>query len=179
MRRLYCFSIIPLLACLGISQSLAELARKEAERRKVLADAGIIAKVIEGNMLERNLAEGTVVLTEGAAKQAPPRPPASKSAGGVASYRSRLQTLDTQIRRTDEQLRLLRRRMVEDRWAPPKPGRVGRSSQSGSSQEELKWKVRELENKLRQLKDERLEVYERGRKAGFLPGELEGKGITP
>lgn len=179
MKRIDCLSIIPLLAVLGVCQSLAELARKEAERRKALTEAGIVAKVIEGNALERSPVEGRVVLTEGAARQAPLRQPASNSTGGAASYRSRLQTLDAQIRRTDEQLRLLRRRMIEDRWAPPRPGKVGKSSRSGSTQEELKWKIRDLENKLRQMRDERMEVYERGRKAGFLPGELEGKGITP
>jgi predicted RNase H-like nuclease (RuvC/YqgF family) len=179
MKRLCCFSIVPLLAFLGVCQSLTELARREAERRRALTEAGIVAKVIDGSLLERKLAQGTVVLTEGVARPSPPRVPASKSAGSVASYRSRLRSLDAQIRRADEQLRLLRKRMVEDRWAPPKPGRVGRNNQSGNTQEELKWKVRELEDRLRQLKDERLEVYDRGRRAGFLPGELEGKGLVP
>jgi len=35
----------------------------------------------------------------------------------------------------------------------------------------------ELEAKLKRLKQERLEAYETGRKAGYLPGELDGKGI--
>jgi len=39
--------------------------------------------------------------------------------------------------------------------------------------------ILELQSKLKRLRQERLDIYEAGKKAGFLPGELDGKGIIP
>ena len=48
-----------------------------------------------------------------------------------------------------------------------------------NSQSKLQAEIEELQIKLKRLQEERFEVYESGKKAGFLPGELEGKGIIP
>jgi hypothetical protein len=159
------------------SQSLAELARREAERRKALHDQGIAGKVIESHQVPANSSEGRLAVSDQTPAMSKSSP--AKSPGSVAAYRNRLQSLDGQIRRTEEQARLLQARLAEERWAPPKVGKVGKGQKNPSSLEDVKWKIRELESNLGRLRKERLEIYERGRKAGFLPGELEGKGITP
>jgi uncharacterized protein (UPF0335 family) len=43
----------------------------------------------------------------------------------------------------------------------------------------LREEIEDLELKLKRLQQERSEVYAEGKKAGFLPGELSGKGIIP
>jgi hypothetical protein len=43
----------------------------------------------------------------------------------------------------------------------------------------LQREIDELESKLKRIRRERQEIYEEGRKAGFLPGELDGRGLIP
>lgn len=99
--------------------------------------------------------------------------------GKPDAYRTRLQSLDRQIREDQEQLQLLEQRMAAERWAPPRAGRIARTRNYGSAYEDLHWKAEQLRARLSRLREERRKVYEEGRKAGFLPGELEGGRITP
>ena len=170
---------LPLMVRESGAQSLAELARKEAERRKALQDQGVTAKVIEQSKVPTDAGSGRVTLSSPPAVRSGAAPGKAESPAGLASYRSKLQNLGGEISKAEAQVRLIKARLAEERWAPPKAGRIGSRQNAGSSPEQLKWKVRELEARLQQLRDQRLEVYLRGRKAGFLPGELEGKGITP
>ena len=41
------------------------------------------------------------------------------------------------------------------------------------------WRIKDWEVKLKRLRQDRFETYDAGLKAGFLPGELDGKGIWP
>lgn len=163
------------------SQSLAELARKEAERRRALKEQGISGKVIESGDHALDGNSGRITTSDSTLSPSAPTSGAraGKNADRAGSYRTRLQGLDRRIRQDEEQLRLVKARMAAERWAPPKPGRITRSQTTGSSYEDLRWKALQLEARLKQLRAERREVYEQGRKAGFLPGELEGKRITP
>jgi hypothetical protein len=178
-------ALLSLLPGLGFgndgSQSLAELARKEAERRRALKEQGIWGKVIESGDLSLGGNSGWITTSDATSSPSAltSGSQAGKNAARAGSYRTRLQSLDRQIRQNEEQLRLLKARMAAERWAPPKVGRITRNQRTGSSFEDLRWKALQLEAKLKQLRTERLEVYEQGRKAGFLPGELEGKRITP
>ncbi|MBM3790979.1 MAG: hypothetical protein FJW35_11620 [Acidobacteria bacterium] len=164
----------------GAAQSLAEAARKEAERRKALQLQGITAKVITSQDLRLEESAGRLTVSEGTPHRSAPdaRPPAA-TPENLRRFQTELLRLDREIRESEEQLDLTRDRAERERWAPPAPGRVGRSRGSGPSYEQLRSKALELEKKLRRLRDERLEVYRRGRRAGFHPGELEGRGILP
>jgi len=170
---------IPVVNIAG-AQSLAEAARIEAERRKNLEQRGVEGKVIlwkaAGGQSKVPAADPSPAPNRRAAKR---QPATGKSRASAASFRSSLQKLDREIGRGEDQLKLLQKRIAAERWAPPKTGRITSSSQSGATLERLTWQLRELEVKLRRLRRERLETYDAGRKAGFLPGELDGKGIIP
>lgn len=161
------------------AQSLAEVARKEAERRRDVDRQGLAAKVIDGDPAQ--LAPNGNLSTSSPA----PRPRAGDDRAGPRSretprsYRTRIQKLDRDIRSGDDRIAALRERLRAERWAPPREGRLSRSSSAAASQERLQAQVRELESKLKQLKRERREVYDEGRRAGFQPGELDGKGHMP
>ncbi len=102
---------------------------------------------------------------------------ASREHKSVRSYRAALQKLDRAIRQTEERLESRQIRLRSLRWDLPKPGR-GRSD-SGNSQSRLQQEIEDLQRKLEPLRQERSEVYEDGKRAGFLPGELSGKGVIP
>lgn len=167
--------------CGAGAQSLADVARKEAERRKALAEQGIAGKVLAPQDLESQGSPGNVTVSSPG--QAPNAGRSDrgvpKSAGKPDAYRTRLQSLDRQIRAGEDQLRLLRQRVAAERWAPPRAGRLTGNQKAGSSYEELQYRAEQLAARLEQLRAERRRVYEEGRKAGFLPGELEGRRITP
>jgi hypothetical protein len=161
-----------------MAQSLAEAARKEAERRKNLDQNGIEAKVIEEDDLPQAALLANVSISS---PVLPSKPPSKESASKakVQPYRSALQRYDREIKQREEKLNSLRARLNAEKWALPKLGKMTRSSGSSSSQEKLKVQIQDLELKLVQLRRERLETYDAGRKAGFLPGELDGKGVMP
>jgi hypothetical protein len=185
MKRLpFACAIFILSCCLGgpafaRRQSLAEVARKEAERRRVLDQQGIEAKVITFDSAR----------VGSTAESGLPVPPAARASTGqsrarggrlsIQSLRSNLQKLDREIQYGKERLALLRARMDAERWQLPKAGRISRGGSSTSARERLASQIKELEVKLKHWERERYETYESGLKAGFLPGELDGKGITP
>jgi len=163
-------------------QSLADIAREEAKRREKLEEQGIEAKVIEGDITRLapngNLSTSTPQLP-GPKKEKLSSPP-DKAPSSVRSFRSALQKLDRAIRQDQERLGSLRARLQAEKWAPPKIGRVStKGVGNAETQERLQAEIEELESKLKRTRRERSEVYEAGRKAGFLPGELDGKGLIP
>ena len=42
----------------------------------------------------------------------------------------------------------------------------------------MRWQILELEGKLAGMRRDRIDTFQAGRKAGYLPGELEGRGIV-
>jgi hypothetical protein len=162
-------------------QSLADVARKEAERRKLLEEQGIEGKVIEEDAA-RLASDGSLTLSMPSAsppKNLSRRPVSQKNQPSLRTFRARLETLDRSIQKDEERVRLLQARIKAERWAPPKAGRVSRRANSADSQSRLQQQIEELQIKLKHLRQERSETYDAGKKAGFLPGELEGKGIVP
>jgi hypothetical protein len=175
--------VATLFACISITraiqaQSLAEVARKETERRKLLELQGISGRVIENHDPATPASRGDLSVF-GASRGA-----ASSSQSGSARardspqrYRSTLQKLDGAIRETGERVESLRRQAVAAWWAPRT--RLSRRGRNGASEERLRSQIQDLESRLKRLKEDRFQVYDSGRRAGFLPGELDGKGIIP
>ena len=155
-------------------QSLTELAKKEAERRKLLEQQGIKAKEINQQDAAKLAAKGSISLSS--------PPPNSKSSStsstqpgkrpSLESYRTALRNLDSQIRRDEERLASLRKRLELEKDAPIRLGRGSGSSAAGNARTRLENQIQDLENKLKRLRDDRLKTYDSARKAGFLPGEL-------
>ena len=160
-------------------QSLADAARREAERRRELDRQGIAAKVIEGD-------PGSLA-PDGAVSTSSPGPrfgsgevrANAKSRDSPRSYRSALQKLDREIRTAEDRLTMLRERLQAERWALPKAGRASRSGGGAESRERMEQQIRELELRVKRLRQDRLATYDEGRRAGFQPGELDGKGRLP
>jgi chromosome segregation ATPase len=159
-------------------QSLADVARDEAERRKLLDQQGIEAKVIEVDAGQKGNLTISTDSPPAARKDSQKKPARSDGRTSVRSFRNALQKLDRAIRQNQERLESRRARLRSGRWEISKSGRAS-SSNAEKSQSRLQEEIEDLEMKLNQLRQERSEVYQEGRKAGFLPGELDGKGIVP
>lgn len=71
---------------------------------------------------------------------------------------------------------MLRARADAERWTSIKTGKGSRGSAISSAAEQLRWQISELELKLADWRRERSDVFQAGRKAGYLPGELDGRG---
>jgi predicted RNase H-like nuclease (RuvC/YqgF family) len=165
-------------ACVLLSmQSLADIARKEAERRQWLEQQGI-----EGKTFERY--DVPSASKKNQAKAPPPSEKPKKPSTGsvspesrvpVGKYRTALQKLDREIRQDEQHLTLLKSRLEKSRWALPKIGRLTTQNRSDDTEARLQKEIEELQIKLKELRLERSETYEEGKKAGFLPGELEGR----
>jgi hypothetical protein len=160
-------------------RSLAEVAREEAERRRALDEKGIKAKVITADSarVASPAERGLPALPSVPAVASRDRTPGSRAS--VGALRSALQKLDREIQYGRERLALLNARLETERWQIPKVGRNSRGSGGSSARERLAAQIKELEAKVKHWQRERFEIYESGRKAGFLPGELDGKGIIP
>ncbi len=170
-----CWLIACALFCL---QSLADVAREEAERRRLLEQQGIEEKVIDPYAAQ----DGNITVSTSSPSTAP-KSTSEKSIGSgrtsLHSFRTALQKLDRAIRQDDERLELLRGRVESERWEIQKARRSSSRSRASKSGRDPQEEIDELQIKLRQLRQERSETYEAGKKAGFLPGELDGKGIIP
>jgi ribosome-associated translation inhibitor RaiA len=166
-----------LLLCV---QSLADVARQEAERRRALDQQGIEAKVI--NTVTPD-SVGNLAISSGVPSVAPRKTSngsaAPKGKASVQAIRSALQKLDRSIQQTKERLESRRARLQSERWRNPQTIRASNGGDAEKIQTRLKQEIEDLQRKLEQLQLERSEVYDRGRKAGFLPGELTGKGMIP
>jgi hypothetical protein len=170
---------VPCRAAIGWPQSLAEAARREAERRKGIEQKGVPSKRIDSSDVTPAPSGGTVSLSS------PVSGSATNSAGTVRmeprpalrTFQSQLQKLDREIAQADEKLKLLRARVEAERWAPVRTTKGSIGSVIPSSLEQLRRQVGDLERKLATLRKERADVFLAGRKAGYLPGELENRGI--
>ena len=162
-------------------QSLVDVARDEAERRKRLEEQGIEARVLDENAAGLVRQGNVTTSTEPAASAQMPsvRSDPLKSRGSVRSYRSALQNLDRAIQQNEAHLAAKRARMQAEKWANLKSRKGSKSAGAINPQSRLQDEIDALQIKLKQLRDERFETYEAGKRAGFLPGELEGKGIIP
>jgi hypothetical protein len=165
--RLCSVSIILLLGM----QSLADVAQKEAERRRQLEQQGVESKVIER--------KGTAI--ESTAPESPTRNDEEKPSKSrtLRSYRSALQKLDRAIRQNEIKLETLRAKLQSEKWPLPKIGRMSGSSSSPDKLAKLQEQISALQVKIQQDQNERSDIYQSGKKDGFLPGELDGKGIIP
>jgi hypothetical protein len=161
-------------------RSLADLSRDEAKRREALEQQGIEGKVIESDSDTLAPTGNITVFTPG--EKSRPKPakqsPSEKTAASPRSYRTALQKLDRTIVQEQERLDNLSARLQAEKWAIPKSGRLS-SRDTSASQSRMQDQILELQSKLKRLRQERLDIYEAGKKAGFLPGELDGKGIIP
>ena len=183
MKRTCCEILLALLpASIAVAaadlQSLAEVARKEAERRQKLDQQGIQEKRIECRDPSDLAPGGAISTSSGSPALKGTNVPAQKAEprATLRSFQTRLQKLDRDVQQAEERLKLLRARAEADRWAVNKTGKGSKGSGS-SSAEQMRWQILELETKLAQLRRERGDVFQAGRKAGYLPGELEGRGI--
>ena len=162
-------------------QSLVDVAREEAERRRLLQEQGIEAKVIEVNAVNPE-PDGNMSIPERRPDVREKSSAQSNSPKGQSSalrYRSTLQKLDREIQQAEERLKSKQARLQSERWALPKTGRISGRSRTKDSSSRLKAEIEELQIKLKLLQNQRFEAYESGKKAGFLPGELDGKYYVP
>ncbi|MBN1568845.1 MAG: hypothetical protein JXA73_13435 [Acidobacteria bacterium] len=158
-------------------QSLVDVAREEAERRRLLEQQGIKGRVIEGNGTS-TAPSGNITTSIGPSyepEKTSARSDSSKNQASLRRYQATLKKLDREIQKTEDRLASKRARLQKEKWAPVKLGRSSGSGKSGNSQSQLQSQIDELQLKLKQLRDERYDVWESGKKAGFLPGELEGR----
>ncbi len=160
-------------------QSLGDAARKEAERRKALQEQGVEAKVIDAANPRDLARNGNVTVSSPAAGSARASPPAVRTAKPDVRVRSVIQKLDRDIRQVEDRLGALRRKADAERWAPPRAGPVARRGSALPNEEKIREDIAGLELKLKRLREDRLDAYNDARKAGLLPGEIDGKGITP
>ena len=155
-------------------QSLSELAKKEAERRKLLDQQGIEAKKIEQRDTAKLAGKGNISISSLPPDSRPtstsPTKPGKRPS--LEKYRTELRNLDSEIRRDEERLASLRKRLELEKDAPIRLGRGGRLNAASTTQARLQNQVQDLEIRLKRLRDERLKTYDAARKAGFLPGDL-------
>jgi predicted RNase H-like nuclease (RuvC/YqgF family) len=160
-------------------QSLADVAREEAERRKRIDQQGIEAKVIESGSIPDKNSAGSAVPVSPKENTVSKKSTSPQRGPSVRSFRTAIQKLDHAIQEGEGRLQLLRERMESERRVSSKLGKKSRTNSPERAQEKLRAQMENLEIKLSQLRQERSEIYQSGRKAGFLPGELDGKGIIP
>jgi hypothetical protein len=162
-------------------QSLTDFARQEAERRRLLEEQGIQGKVIVNNAASPASNEdlsGAGVSPSKQEKRAE-RSESPKGRNSANSYRTTLQKLDRQIQQSEDRLASLQARLQAEKWSRPKTRHASSRSQKKNSTGQLQAQIEELQLKVKRLREERFEVYESGKKAGFMPGELDGKYTNP
>ena len=173
-----------LLLALVLGQSLGEIARREAERRRNIDAQGAPEKTILQQDVPR-LGSGGALSTS-SLPPSPKGPPVRSSASrrtrdSPERFRGAIQKLDREIRSAEDRLASLRARVEAERWTPPRTARSRRGTRVAQSEKRprLDVQIKDWEMKLKRLRQDRFETYDAGLKAGFLPGELDGKGIWP
>jgi predicted RNase H-like nuclease (RuvC/YqgF family) len=165
------FVCLAVTVVLGM-QSLADIAQQEAERRQQIDSEGVQAKVIEGNgaALAPN---GNVTVSSPGARSQPAEKSSKdqKSKTSVRSYRAALEKMDRTIKQYETRLESLRLRLRSEK------GDFSRSDLAAAAQAKTQAQMDELREKLEQVRRERTALYQAGKKEGYLPGELDGKGI--
>lgn len=171
------------LQSLWSTQSLADVARAEAERRRLLDEQGIEEKIVEDIPSEEAMTGKRL------RNDAPPAAARRKTSvrdadSGVRSrdalrkYRTELQKLDKAIQKEEQSLASKRRRLATARRTPPAPVRIGHLSARNAAAEAMRRldaEIKDGEDKIKQLVEERANLYDEGKREGFLPGELEGR----
>jgi hypothetical protein len=162
-------------------QSLADFARQEAERRRTLEEQGIQGKVIVNNGVSSDASEEASMPETISTKPANPslRSDFQKGKNSAAGYRTALQKLEQQIQQSEERLASLQARLEAEKRSRPKTRRASSGSRTKNSASQLQARIEELQMKVKRLREERFAVYESGKKAGFMPGELDGKYTNP
>jgi hypothetical protein len=120
---------------------------------------------------------GAVTISSPGPHSAAPAAPAAKEPprATLRSFQSRLQKLDRDIALAEERLKVLKAKADAERWAPVRTIKGSKGSAS-SSQDQLRWQILELEGRLELMRRDRSDTFQAGRKAGYLPGELENRG---
>jgi hypothetical protein len=163
------------------AQSLVDAARKEAERREGLEQLGIEETVIEGNG-ESYSEEGNVSVLGPSGKTSPKKsaaPSSAKNQSSLSRYRKTIQKLDQNILKEEERIKRLQDRLDDLRREGYRTGDLAKRRRNEESQNRTREQIEELEVNLKLMREERSDEYNSGKKAGFLPGELDGKGIVP
>jgi hypothetical protein len=163
-------------------QSLSDVAREETERRRLLEQQGIEAKVIVRDSGQRAV-NGTIrqeKVPSSTSAKASASSKTNKDRGSARNYRSALQRLDKAILKEEGRLKVRCERLQSMQGVPPRfsTSRADRN-QTSNNITRLQSEIEDIEENLKQLRQERMEKYEEGLKEGFLPGELDGKGIIP
>jgi|GEM_PF-769509 len=172
---------IPLSDLSTAAQSLVDAARREAERREGLEQLGIEETVIEGNG-ESYSGEGNVSVFGPSGTTSPKKyatPSSAKNQSSLSRYRKTIQKLDQNILKEEERRKRLQNRLEDLRREGYRIGDLTKRRRNEESQNRTREQIEELEVNLKLMRKERNEVYDSGKKAGFLPGELDGKGIVP
>jgi hypothetical protein len=162
-------------------QSLTDFARQEAERRRLLEEQGIQGKVIVNNDAG-STSNGDVSMPEApsAMREKPTaQSDSSKGRKSASNYRMALQKLDRQIQQGEDRLASLQARLHAEKRSVSKTRRASGRSRPKDAAGQLQTQIQELQMKVKRLHEERFEVYESGRKAGFMPGELDGRYTNP
>ncbi len=162
------------------TQSLTEVARKEAERRQKIDQQNVPVKRIESVDLASASSNGTVSVSHTESRSTSLKVPAPRpdARATLRSFQTRLQKLDNDIAQAEERLRLLRARAEAERWTVVRTPKGSRGGGLISGQDQFRWQILEAEGKLAGLRRDRSDVFQAGRKAGYLPGELEMRGIV-
>jgi chromosome segregation ATPase len=180
-RRAACFVLAAGFISDSAAQSLADAAQREAARRQRVEQSGAPVKVVEGNG-ERAGGRGNVSVSnfaETAAGKNAPASPAGSDSGSLRRYRDSILRLDRDIRKEEDRLKSLRTRLEALNRERLRLGDASRLGRNENARMRAGEQIAELRSRLNALQRERAEVYDAGRKAGYLPGELEGKGIVP
>jgi chromosome segregation ATPase len=163
------------------TESLAEAARREAGRRSEVEQLGIKETVIEGNGACSAMGGNVSVFQpyEDNARKADVQTSSSKNKSSLSRYRTQLKKMDREIRKKEGQVEKLRDRSQDLRRKSLMIRDLSKIAQNEQSREQTREQIQALEDELKILRRERREVYDSGRRDGFLPGELDGKGIVP
>jgi hypothetical protein len=168
-----CVGFIALVAF--AMQSLSDVAEKESERRRQIENQGVQEKVIEGDGASLAPNGSLTTSTSSRPKLQNAEAPAKdrKNISSIRSYRAALQKLDRAIREDEIRMNSLRIRLQAEKK------RISSNSLISSAQIRLQEQIDRLQTKVEQARKERAGIFQSGRKDGYLPGELDGKGITP
>jgi hypothetical protein len=160
-------------------QSLADFARKEAERRKLIDLQGMETREISSDKVQKQGSGGLTTSRLPTERRAPPvRETGAQRQIPISSFRNPLKKLDGEIRQCEDRMTGLKERIEADKRILPRLNARGVDTSAAARERKLS-EFRDLELKLKRLRQDRREHYDAGLKAGYLPGELDGHGSMP
>jgi chromosome segregation ATPase len=176
-----CVLEIPAATSVFAMQSLADAARREAERRDRIERLGIEEKVIEENGICSDPGGNVSVFMPSEIESEEPAAAAfpAKDRSTLRRYRAKLQKLDKDIGKGETRLESLQDRLDSLKRKSLRIEDFKGFSRNDESRDRILEQIEALKIDLKQLRKERREVFDAGRKEDFLPGELDGKGIIP